>query len=110
MAGKYGVEASKKLLTVSKLGMISIIQGVAEDGFQPKDLVAFLKSETFLKQAADFADEAHLVLSEIGELDFLDGAALGYHAGKCADDLWTELKIAAKKIKERKERPKEIAA
>ncbi len=99
MAGKYDVHNTEELLTLVKLATISILQAIAKDGFQPKDLAAFLKSGTFEAAIAPALKDAHLVIPELSELDMWDGVQLAKFAYGQMDDILTEIKLAGKALK-----------
>lgn len=99
MAGKHGVKSTKKLMSVAKLGAISILQQIAKDGWQATDLLAPVKSPTFVSALQDAAEDFVSALPEVMELDFWDGIELSKHGWAIWDDLKTEWKLAAEKIK-----------
>lgn len=95
MAGLYGVNSIKNIMSMGKIGVISVIQAAAKDGFQARDVLAPLSSQTFLDAAARTVDDFASVLPEWNELDVWDGIELGKHAYACWVDIKTELSHAS---------------
>lgn len=92
--GKHGVKSVKNLMSLGKLGVISILQAASKDGFQASDLLAPLGSQTFLQSLGHAIDDFAGVLPELGELDMWEGIELGQHAYACWMDIKTELDLA----------------
>jgi len=99
MSGKLGVVNTKTLITLVKLGAISVLQQVAKDGFQPVDLIAPLGSKQFQDTLEANLTSFVKVIPELTELDMWDGAELGKHAYAAWLDVKTELHLAADKMK-----------
>lgn len=99
MSGKLGVESVKSLISLAKLGWISVLQAVAKDGFQAADLLAPLSSPTFQEQAVHILEDFAKVIPELSDLDVWDGIEIGKHAYACWADLKTELNLASAKMK-----------
>ena len=102
MSGKHGVQSIKNVMSLGKLGAISIIQAIAKDGFQAKDIVAPLSSPTFMAAAEHAVADFAMVLPEWNDLDMWDGVELGKHAYVCWLDIKTELKAASSVMKIKK--------
>lgn len=94
MSGQYGVKSIKSLITTAKLGAIAILQGIALDGFQPKDFIAPLSSPIFQGQAMQFLTNFRGAIPEVSELDLWDGLEIGAHLMASWKDLKTEYKLA----------------
>lgn len=92
MGGKHSVKNLKEILTVVKVASIVVIREVVKDGYQHKDLGAFLKSPEFEAAIKPAIEDAHLAVSEVTELDFFDGLDLGRHVYTMADEILDELK------------------
>ncbi len=97
MGGKYGTKETKEVVTLGKVVTLAILAEVKKDGFQVKDLGAFLKSPEFEKAVVPAVENVELVASEVTELDFFDGLALSKHAYACADEILDALKATVKK-------------
>lgn len=92
MGGKFGTKDTQEILTLVKAVGIAIVKESKRDGWQPKDLLAFLRSpeaEAAIKPAIDGAEN---VPAEVTELDVFDGLALGRHAYACMDEIVDALK------------------
>lgn len=92
MGGKFGTKNSKEVLTLGKVVTQVILQEVRKDGFQPKDLTAFLKSPAFEAAVKPAVEEIDLVDDELTELDFFDGLDLSKHVYACVSDIIDTLK------------------
>lgn len=101
MSGKHGVSSIKNVMSLGKLGAITIIQAIKKDGFQARDVVAPLGSPTFQTALASAIDDFALVLPEWGDLDMWDGVEIGKHAYSCWLDIKTELNVASMEMKVR---------
>ncbi len=99
MSGKLGVSSIKNVMSLGKLGAISVIQAIKKDGFQARDIVAPIASSTFQTALAHAVDDFALVLPEWNDLDIWDGVELGKHAYACWLDIKTELSVAATEMK-----------
>lgn len=102
MSGKLGVTSIKNVMSLGKLGAISIIQAIKKDGFQAKDVIAPITSPTFQNALAAAIDDFAMVLPEWNDLDFWDGLEIGKHAIACWSDIRTELSIASSELKLKK--------
>ena len=99
MSGKLGVQNVKDLMSLAKVGAISVLQAVSKDGFQTSDLLAPLGSSTFQAMAADSLSKFQQVIPELADLDVWDGVEIGKHAFVCWNDIKTELALATIKMK-----------
>lgn len=99
MAGKLGVSSIKQLMTTGKHGAIAVLQGIAKDGFQLKDLAAPLGSPTYMVSLQESAGRFRLAMAEGSELDFWDNIEIAQHAWVCWKDIATEGRLAIQKIK-----------
>lgn len=97
MGGQYGTQNTEELLTLVKVMVLATLAEVTKDGFQPKDLGAFLKSPEFEAALGPAVAEIQLAPLELTELDFFDGLHLARHAYACMDDVLDALKVAVKK-------------
>lgn len=95
---KYGIDNIKIVMSTAKLAAISVCQAVAKDGFQPKDLAAPLKSGTFQQAVIDNTSMVIEAIKESGDLTILEKGQLLIHANDCVQDVWTEAKLAIKKL------------
>lgn len=100
--GKYGLTHTKKAISTAKIGVIAILQEVAKDGFQFSDFTAPLKSPIFLKHYQETVGRLEDVILECSDLDFMEKVELGKHLYDCGKDISTDLKLAVKAIKGRK--------
>ena len=96
MGGKYGTANSEEILTLVKVAALAILKEVKKDGYQPKDLGAFLKSPEFEGALAPALKDAELVPSEVTELDFFDGLRLARFGYNVMDEIIDALKVAVK--------------
>lgn len=92
MAGKYGVENTKEVLTLAKVVAVEIVKQVKKDGFQVTDLGAFLKSPEFEAALGPALQDIQLVPAEMGELGVIDGVALGRFAYDVVQAVMDELR------------------
>jgi hypothetical protein len=98
MAGKYGTKETKELLTLVKTIGLAIVKEAKKDGWQPKDVLAFLKSDLVEAAIAPALQDIVTIPLEVTELDVFDGLDLGRHAYGCMDEIVDALKmvVAAK--------------
>lgn len=96
MAGKYGTKETKELLNVVKVVALSIVKEVKKDGFQPKDLAAFLKDPAFDAAVKPALEGIGEVVPEVTELDFFDGLDLGKYGYAVMDEILEALKGVVK--------------
>ncbi len=97
MGGQYGTQNAEELLFLVKVACLAILAEVKKDGWQPKDLGAFLKSPAFEAALAPALKDANLAVQELTELDFFDGLRLARFGYGVMDDVLDALKEAAKK-------------
>ena len=65
----------KNIQEIQKLGevvMISIVEEIAKDGFQKKDLLAFMRSPEFYKAIGPAVDDIGEIGSELADLDMAE--------------------------------------
>lgn len=96
MGGKYSTTETKELLTLIKAVGLAIIAESKKDGWQPKDLLAFLKSDLVEAAIGPALAGIEQVPAEVTELDFRDGLDLGRFAYGCMDELIDALKAVVK--------------
>lgn len=102
MGGQFGIENVKKVITTAKLGTISMIQKLPDDGVSVKTLLAPISSGTFLKQVEEHADSFLKFLPELSELDTMEKLQIGKHTYDCWCDVRLEWSEAMKKIRMKK--------
>ena len=95
MGGKYGTKETKDCLYLGKVVTLCILREVRKDGFQAKDLGAFLKSGEFEVAVKEAVTNIDQVLLEVAELDFFDGLDLGKYAYSMTNDILDEVKALA---------------
>lgn len=100
--GKYGIQHTKNLISLGKIGVIAILQDVQRNGFQFSDLAAPMKSPTFLQHYSEAIKHLEDVVLEVGELEFMEKVELAKHFYDCGKDISTDLKLAVAAIKNRK--------
>lgn len=96
MGGKYGTKETKEVVTLGKVVTLAILAEVKKDGFQAKDLGAFLKSPEFEAAVRPAVENVELVGPELAELDFFDGLDLGKHTYACITDILDAVKATVK--------------
>lgn len=87
---------------LAKLGAISILQGVAKDGFQASDLLAPLNSSTFNAALQPVIANYKEVLKEAADLGPMEIFSLAQGAYSGWSDIKTELDLALAKIESMK--------
>lgn len=97
MGGKHGTKNVKDCLYLGKVVTLCILREVKKDGFQYKDLGAFLKSAEFEAAVAEAVKDVDQVVPELTELDFFDGLDLGKYVYSSVNDILDELKALAAK-------------
>ena len=97
MAGTYGTKNTEELLELVRVMSIAILEEVKKDGWQPKDLGAFLKSAKLEAVLAPAVKDAAVAVQELAELDFFDGLALAKYGYGIMDEVLAALKGVAKK-------------
>lgn len=97
MGGQFGTANTEEVLTVIKAAVVAVLREAKRDGWQPKDLGAFLKSADFEAALAPALKDIEKVPAELTELDFFDGLRLARFGYGVMDDVLDELKQAVKK-------------
>ena len=97
MGGQFGTANTEEVLNVVKVAVLAVLQEAKRDGWQPKDLGAFLKSSAFEAALAPALKDVGLVPAELTELDFFDGLRLARYGYGVMDDVLDALKGAIKK-------------
>ncbi len=92
MAGTYGVENTKEVLTLAKVVALAVVKEAKKDGFQIADLGAFLKSPEFEAALVPALADIQLVPQEMGELGLIDGVALGRAAYEMVQEVMEALR------------------
>lgn len=92
MGGKYGVKETKDCLYLSKVITLCVLREVKKDGFQIRDLGAFLKSGEFEGAVGEALKDIDKVDDEVLELDFRDGLELSRYVYGMADDILDEVR------------------
>ena len=92
MGGKHGIKETKEVLGLIKEIALSVIAESKKEGWSPRDVLAFLKSETVEIALAPAIEGADKVLSEVTELDLFEGIALSRYAYGVMDEIIDSLK------------------
>lgn len=74
-----GIKETKEVLDLVEALGVAIAVEVKKDGFQPKDLAAFLKSEEFMSKVQPAIDKVEQVPNELADLDFIESIQLARH-------------------------------
>lgn len=102
MSGQHGIDNIKSVMTIGKLGVISMIQKLPTDGVTIKALTAPLQSEIFLTTLEKQGDSLLKFLPELSELDMVEKMKIGKHGFDCWCDIKLEWSEAMKKIRMKK--------
>ncbi len=97
MGGQFGTANTEEVLNVVKVACLAVLAEAKKDGWQPKDLGAFLKSAEFEAALAPALKDVEKVPMELAELDFFDGLRLARYGYGVMDDVLDALKGAVKK-------------
>jgi hypothetical protein len=97
MGGQYGTKNTEELLYAVKVAVLAVVREAQKDGWQPKDLGAFLKSPEFEAALAPALSDVGVVGNELMEVDFFDGLRLARYCYGIMDEVLDELKSGVKK-------------
>ncbi len=92
MGGKYSTKETEDLLNLAAAVAVAIIHEGKKDGWQPSDLIAFLKSPEVEAAIASAIEGIEKVPAELVELDVFDGLHLGRAAYAVGDKIVDALK------------------
>ena len=73
---KMGIKNTQEVLGLVRVIALSIISEIKKDGFQPSDLVTFVKSDDFLTVLMPALEGIEFVDDELKDLDWAEGYEL----------------------------------
>ena len=74
-----GIKETKEVLDLVEAIGVAVATEVKKDGFQPKDLAAFLKSDEFMAKVGPAMDKVEQVPAELADLNFIESIQLARH-------------------------------
>ncbi len=80
------------ILYVAKVVTLSIVREITKDGFQAKDLGAFVKSGEFEKALVEAVNGADKVPDELSHIGLTDGLVLARYMYSFASDVIAEFR------------------
>jgi DNA-binding transcriptional MerR regulator len=95
MGGVHGTKETKDWLYVGKVVVLNILREARKDGFQMKDIGAFLKSPEFEGALREAIKDTDKVDEEILEMDFFDGLDIARYGYSMMDDILGEFRALA---------------
>jgi len=70
---KVDIKNTKEVLSLVRIISLTVIDEIKKDGFQPTDLVSFVKSPQFLAELIPAVEGIELVKDELKDLDWTEG-------------------------------------
>lgn len=67
-----GTKNTKEVIKLAIETVKPIVQAIKKDGFQPADLIAFLKSEGFHEALKPALDDVYMIVPELTTLNFFE--------------------------------------